>query len=32
METLLFAGVTAALLAFLGGLTRKGSRAGIRRR
>jgi len=31
METLLFAGVTALLLAFLGGLT-TGSRAGIRRR
>jgi hypothetical protein len=32
METLLFAGVTAMVLAFLGGLTRTGSRAGTRRR
>jgi len=32
METLLFAGVTAILLAFLGGLTRSGSRPGVRRR
>ena len=32
METILFAGVTALLLAFLGGLTHTGSRAGARRR
>jgi hypothetical protein len=32
METLLFAGVTALVLAFLGGLTRGGSRASARRR
>jgi hypothetical protein len=32
METLLFAGVTAVLLAFLGGITRKGSRGTTRRR
>jgi len=32
METILFAGVTALLLAFVGGLTRPGSRATARRR
>jgi hypothetical protein len=32
METLIFAGVTAMLLAFLGGITRSGSRAGAHRR
>jgi len=31
METLIFAGVTAVLLAFLGGVT-TASRAGVRRR
>jgi hypothetical protein len=32
METFLFAGVMALLLAFLGGLIRSGSRADARRR
>ena len=32
MDGILFAGVTVLLLAFLGGLTRPGSRASARRR